>query len=111
MNIQNPVIYIEEPNRKKLLDGLRKIASMTDADFSGKNKEALWEVASKNGYDSNLEYVIDRVKRIDDDTKLVEKFLQEWLHGDAYWNAYSYTKLENDNGQIIVLSVVLVNID
>lgn len=114
-------------HRKNLLDTLADIGDL-DFDFSGENGlDYLWEdVWNDNGfenqedyetqqeesekiielkYESNLEWLLDRVKDIEDDRDCVEEFISTWMDNDSnYYHKYEVNYLTDKNNHIYAIS-------
>lgn len=123
-------IIIKEENRKadyeygtriitdkdSLYEALYK-AGEVDGDFDGTNgSEYLWEEAE--GYDSNLDYVMTKVKGINKNTPFGETlvfrtaviFFEEWLGRDDYYANCSFdiTKIEGIPDTYILTWMILI---
>lgn len=77
--------------------------SCNDADFNGENgEEYLWEEAQEKGFESNQEYLIDKVKTLNyQDAAAL--FLSCWLGADDYYIDYEYEIVEN--GDMVSIAV------
>ena len=72
--------------------------SMQDNDFNGANgEEYLWEEAEEKGFETNADYLINKVlKDIDTNidvskvSKLISLFLEQWLGRDDYYDGYDF---------------------
>lgn len=107
-NLSSTLVKVEGNNREDLLNALRCLSEI-DCDFSGENGEEYnWDITNEKGFESNVDYVIDRVKDIDNDLKCIKKFLSEWLDNDCYYDDYEMNYLTDDNGNIIAISLATI---
>ena len=75
-----------------------------DDDFNGTNgDEYLWNSAKENGFESNKDYLTDKIlKDIKEDeeislydvSKLINRFLSEWTCYDNYYNSVDFDFVE-----------------
>lgn len=88
--------------------------SDSDCDFNGENgPDYLYEDAKKAGMDSNLDYIIDVLKK-DIEGGLshidaLEKFIDYWLGKDSYYKDYSLEYLTNEKGEVRVISLAILS--
>lgn len=76
------VAYLD---KESVLDALRRMGE-NDCDFSGENGEGyLWDGAKESGFESNLDYVIESIKDIDDLDELIKEFVKSWMGEDDYY--------------------------
>ena len=119
MNYLNmKLVKVNGNTRKDLLDALSSLGEM-DADFCGDNGiEYLWdEVWKANGfknyedfedkvdnedfdeddleYETNMEYLLDTLKDIESDKKLIEIYVSYWLDNDSYYSNYNLEVIYN----------------
>lgn len=95
---------VEAGNRQSLLDALIGISGF-DLDFNGENgDDYTWDIALENGFESNLEYLINEVKDIEDDKECVDTFIEEWIDKDSYYDQYEVNYLTDEKGRITVIS-------
>ena len=136
-NLYLNLVEVKKGNREDLLSALASIGDC-DYDFNGENGiKYLWdEVWKANGfedmkdyeeqneynsdedenyeeiklkYESNLEYLLDKVKDIKDDAKCVIEFFDTWMENDRnYYNdcEVNYLTDENENIYAIAFSVM-----
>ncbi len=96
-------------SRQDLLNKLVD-ASDFDADFIGDNgKEFLWYEVDPSKYKSNLDYMLDEVKDIEDDAEVIETFFEEWMNKDRYYDDYEINVLTNENGQVYAFTFVAIH--
>ena len=79
-----------------------------DNDFNGDNgKDYLWEKAQ--GYESNRDYLLNRVSVIDNIDAMIYKYFDEWIGSDSYYDSYEYEIItdNNDNITAIVLAYTI----
>ena len=86
---------VKAGDRSNLLDVLRSFGER-DHDFNGEN-EYYWEETIANGFDSNLEYLIDTVKNIADDEHCVSIFFDAWMSRDKNYYVESAVNLLKDS--------------
>ena len=99
-------VVVKEDTREALFDALRELGS-NDADFIGENgPEYLWKRA--NGFSSNCEYVIDKIKDIAEDIDLVHAFIHEWMDDDEYYLAKDIDIIANGEGKIFFIVLAWV---
>ena len=94
---------VKEGDRKNLINVLRNISEF-DNDFTCKNgKDFLWEEAKE--YNSNMEYLINKVKDIKDDEKCIRTFFNCWMEHDGdYYAKYQLSLILNEKKQVKVIS-------
>ena len=74
MNLYTGLENVKVGNRESLLDALRSLSDF-DCDFNGENgDDYLWEEA--NGFESNMDYLINKVRDIKDDEDCVNSFFE-----------------------------------
>ena len=92
-NLHLDMKKVEAGNRGSLLCALAGISEF-DLDFNGENgDDYTWDIALENEFESNMEYLLDQVKDIEDDKECIETFVKEWC------GKYSYRKLQFHNGR------------
>lgn len=75
-----------------------------DNDFNGKNgAESLW--AEAQGYDSNIEYLLDTISVHQDIGKMIYEYFDEWLGHDCYYDSYDYNIIRNEANEIIAIAL------
>ena len=78
-------------------------------DFNGENGEDYtWEEALEKGFVSNLEYVIDKVKSIENDEECVNTFFNEWMENDSYYAEYKVHCLTDFQNRVTAISFATV---
>lgn len=99
------LITVETNNRENLLEALKKLADF-DCDFNGENGiEYAWEETIKNGFESNMEYLLNEVKDIQDDLQCVTEFVDTWMDMDSdYYTDYELKCLTDTEGNVTVIS-------
>ena len=108
MTLHTSLERVKAGDRTNLLYTLRNIANF-DMDFNGENGEDYtWEEALENGFESNLEYVIDGVKDIENDEECVRTFFEEWMENDGYYAEYEVNCLTDTKGRVIVIGFATV---
>ena len=92
-------------DRKELLAALANLSSF-DCDFNGENGvEYAWEETKEKGFESNLEYLLDKVKGIYDDIECVIEFFRFWMEKDKkYYKDYIVRCLTDENAKISVIA-------
>ena len=106
-NLYANLVKVEKGNREDLLTALASLSDF-DCDFNGENGiEYAWEETVANGFESNLEYLLDKVKDIENDIECVETFVDYWMENDKnYYQDYVLEYLIEDNIFVISLSVM-----
>lgn len=103
-NLYSSLVGVEKGNREDLLKALKNLGEF-DCDFNGENgTEYTWEEALEQGFESNLEYVLNEIKNIENDVDCVEKFISMWMGGDDYYSQYELNYLADD-GKIYAISL------
>ena len=115
MSLNLTVVEIKDDTRYELIRALKLLAE-NDADFDGSNGlEYLWcGIWEDNGfkdmkdwenkgeptlkYESNVDYVCDIIKDIEDDVECIETFLDVWLGHDSYYTDYKYDLITDTYG-------------
>lgn len=97
---------VEVDNRESLLDALRSLSDF-DCDFNGENgNDYLWEDA-KN-YDSNMDYLINEIKDIEDDEECVNTFFEEWLDNDKYYDEWNVSVITDEKKRVKAISLAAI---
>ena len=119
---------VKAGNRNSLLSALTSLSDF-DCDFNGENGiNYLWdEVWEANGFDSqedfesqdeetelkyesNLDWLLDEVKEIEDDTDCIETFFRTWMEHDRnYYDEYETNYIRNKNGKVVAVSFAATN--
>ena len=108
MTLHTSLERVKAGNRADLLNTLRNMADF-DMDFNGDNGEDYtWEEALEKGFESNLEYVIDEVKDIENDEECVKTFFEEWMENDGYYAEYEVNCLTDTKGRVTAISFASV---
>lgn len=114
---------VKAGNRNSLLSALTSLSDF-DCDFNGENGigylwDEVWKVngfdsqedfESKNEevelkYESNLDWLLDEVKEIEDDADCVETFFRNWMeHDKNYYDEYETNYIRNKNGKVVAVS-------
>lgn len=119
------LVQVKPNDREDLLAALVNI-SCFDCDFNGDNGlEYLWEeVWNANGYqnyndyqwwldnakipelkyESNLDYLVDKVANIEDDIECVRTYIREWMNHDNYYVTYRIDYLVDNFGNVTTIS-------
>ena len=125
-------------NRKSLLAALKSLSSF-DCDFNGENGlDYLWnEVWEANGfesledyeekqeydsdededyeeiklkYESNVEWLLNEVKDIEDDGECIETFFETWMDNDRnYYDEHEVNYIRNTKGKVIAVSFAVTS--
>ena len=106
--LYSSLIRVEKGNKESLLKALEQLSDF-DLDFNGANGiEYAWNETIEAGFESNMEYLIDKVKDIENDIECVITFVDEWMESDKdYYYDYELQYLaDNDGMYAISLSVV-----
>ena len=108
-NLYTNLIEVKKNNREDLLLALANIGD-NDADFNGENGiEYAWEETIANGFESNLEYLLDKVKDIKDDIECINTFIDTWMEKDRnYYHDYQVDYLTDKDGNVIVISFAVM---
>ena len=114
---------VKAGNRNSLLSALTSLSDF-DCDFNGENGiDYLWdEVWEANGfesqedfeskdekaelkYESNLDWLLDEVKEIEDDADCIEIFFGTWMEHDRnYYDEYEVNYIRNKNKKVVAVS-------
>lgn len=96
---------VEAGNRQSLLDVLRYISD-SDCDFNGENGLGyLWDGIDPNVYDSNLDYLLDKVSVITDDEECAKSFIRQWMeHYSGYYKGYEVKVFKNNKNQVTAIA-------
>ena len=95
---------------KNFLDVKNSLVSLADydADMNGDNgTEYLWdEVPNDDSYNSNAEWLADKVMHETDDIKsMFEFFMYQWMSKDRnYYSGYEIDFVEMDNKLIVAIA-------
>lgn len=110
MSLHLKVEKVKPNNRESLLNALRNISDF-DCDFTGENGEGYtWKDAIENGFNSNLEYLINEVKDIEDDKTLINTFFDTWMNNDRnYYDEYEVQCINNNNGNVVTICFATVH--
>lgn len=108
MSYELNLVKIEDTsNKKNLLKALKKVASIDDFFMGYDSDECLWECAKDEGFKTNVDYVINKVREIKDDVELVEEFLKLWLDDDGFCESYEFKYILDENKHIESLAIVI----
>jgi len=135
--LKSSLVEVKPNDRNDLLGALEELGSC-DLDFIGENGlEYLWnEVWKVNGfedikdyeeqnecdsdddenykeiklkYESNLEYLLDKVKDIISDIDCVEEFVNIWMENDRnYYQDYSLNYITDKYDNITAISLAMI---
>lgn len=114
---------VKAGNRDSLLSALSSLSDF-DCDFIGENGiDYLWdEVWKANGfesqadfeskdeetelkYESNLDWLLDEVKKIEDDADCIDTFFRIWMdHDKNYYTEYEVNYIRNKNEKVVAVS-------
>lgn len=98
-NINMNLVKVNGKTREDLLTALRSLGEM-DLDFCGANgSEYLWDSVDEDEYESNMEYLLDTIKEMKSDKKLIEKYVANWVGRDSYYSDYILDVIYDDNGK------------
>ena len=103
MNLYTGLENVKVGNRESLLDALRSLSDF-DCDFNGENgDDYLWEEA--NGFESNMDYLINKVREIKDDEDCVNSFFEEWMDNDRnYYEEWNVSVLKDTKKRVKAIS-------
>lgn len=102
MNLYSGLEEVKVGNRESLLNALISLSDF-DCDFNGKNGlDYLWEDA--NGFESNMDYLINEVRDIDDDEECVNTFFEEWLNRDRYYDEWNVSVITDKKKRVKAIS-------
>jgi hypothetical protein len=104
-NLFANLVEVKKGDREDLLSALASLSDF-DCDFNGENGiEYAWEETVKKGFESNLEYLLDKVKDIKDDTECINEFFNTWMENDRnYYHDYNVDYLTDENGKIYAIA-------
>lgn len=108
MSLFSNLVQVEKGNRDSLLEALATMSDF-DCDFNGENGvEYAWEETLENGFESNLEYLLNEVKDIQDDSEAVQVFFETWMKMDEdYYNEYNLDTITDDEGNVLAISIAV----
>lgn len=93
-----------EELKEKVLEALSTFG-MEDNDFNGENgAEYLWEKAQ--GYESNRDYLLDKIATYNDIGKMIYDYFDGWLGDDGYYDAWEYNIIRNEADKIVAIALV-----
>ena len=103
MNLYTGLENVKVGNRESLLNALRSLSDF-DCDFNGENGlDYLWEEAS--GFESNMDYLIDKIRGIKDDEDCVNSFFEEWMDNDRnYYEEWNVSVLKDTKKRVKAIS-------
>lgn len=108
-NLYANLVEVKKGDREDLLTALASLSDF-DCDFIGENGiEYAWEETLEAGFESNLDYLLDAVKDIENDVECVNEFIDTWMQNDRnYYHDYEVNCLTDENGKVyaIALSVM-----
>ena len=127
MNLGSHLAKVEPGNRENLLEALISISD-GDCDFNGENgleylRDEVWEANGYEDYDdfadkhpdieeevelryeSNMDYLIDKVRDIENDEECIRAYIEGWIGNDGYYREYDLNWLKDGDGKIIALSI------
>ena len=109
-NLYANLVEVEKGNREDLLRAL-EFLSDNDCDFNGENGiKYAWEETKENGFESNLEYLLNEVKDIKDDKECVDKFINTWMENDSnYYHSYEINYLIDEDKKIYAISLATMS--
>lgn len=110
MRLFNHILIVDDINNKEnILFQLQNL--YTDEDFNGNNgEEYTWEQAIAEGFQSNQDYVINKLKNSDKTgIDLIESFFSEWLDSDYYYTKWELNHIEHND--TVFISVVIIEGD
>ena len=133
MDLYTSLEKVKVGDRENLLQTLSSMGDF-DCDFNGENGlDYLWdEVWDDNGYEdredfelqqektkeeielryeNNLEWLLDKIKDIEDDRDCIETFFDIWMEHDRYYEDYEVRYLCNNKGQVNTISFVTIHND
>ena len=103
MNLYSGLEEVKAGNRESLLNALISLSDF-DCDFNGENGlDYLWEEAS--GFESNMDYLIDKIRGIKDDEDCVNSFFEEWRDNDRnYYEEWNVSVLKDTKKRVKAIS-------
>lgn len=106
INLYTGLEEVKLGNRESLLNALRGLSEF-DNDFNGENgDDYLWEEA--NGFESNMEYLVNEVKNIEDDEECVNTFFEEWLNHDKYYDEWNVSVITDEKKKVKAISLAAI---
>ena len=122
MSLYTGLEKVKAGNREDLLSALANLSDF-DCDFNGQNGlDYLWdEVWKANGfediddyknqvnaelkYESNLDWLLDEVKDIEDDGECIESFFETWIDNDRnYYDEPQVNYIRDSKKRVIAIS-------
>ena len=125
MSLGLKIANVNDNSRESLIEALTQLGE-SDNDFCGENGyEYLWECVwlesgftsyedwkSKNEpqllYDSNLKYVIEMVRRYENNMKCIEEFFKNWLDHDTYYLSYEWECIKDKDDNIVAIALATI---
>lgn len=126
MSLYTGLEKVKAGNREDLLSALANLSDF-DCDFNGQNGlDYLWdEVWKANGfediddyknqvnaelkYESNLDWLLDEVKDIEDDGECIESFFETWIDNDRnYYDEPQVNYIRDSKKRVIAISFAVV---
>lgn len=107
-NITMSLVKVNGKSREDLLNALRELAEI-DADFNGENGiDYLWDNVDTSKYNSNLEYLLDKLKEKETDKEIIEEFVSSWIDEDGYYKDHVLDVIYDDNkkAECVALAVM-----
>ena len=103
MDLYSGLEEVKAGNRESLLNALISLSDF-DCDFNGENGlDYLWEEAS--GFESNMDYLIDKIREIKDDEDCVNSFFKEWMDNDRnYYKKWNVSVLKDTKKRVKAIS-------
>ena len=103
-NLNSNLLSVKAGDREDLLNTLRNFGDC-DCDFNGENGEGYnWDETKAGGFESNLDYLINKVSTIEDDVECVNAFFDEWMsHDRNYYEDYSVKYIQDSENRIIAI--------
>ncbi len=108
MNLTHSIVEVTAGDKESLLNALQSLGEC-DCDFCGENGEDyLWDIA-KDKYDSNSDYLRDKVADIEDDEECINAFIDGWMGNDRYYIDYSVNTIKNAMNEVTAISLATVS--
>ncbi len=109
-NLYSNLVEVKKGDREDLLSALASLSDF-DCDFNGENGiDYAWKETVENGFESNLEYLLDKAKDIEDDAECVNWFIYTWMERDKnYYHDFKVDYLTDENKNIFAISLSVIS--
>lgn len=109
-NVEHVLTGFAIGDNESLKNAMRNLAEF-DNDFNGSNGP---EYVDFDGYDSNMEAIIDKVMgmNLPNEVAIIREYVSQWLDHDSYYEEYSLLISNKDiDKKYLSVSLVATHID